>query len=205
MPKRPELELGFRFAREHWGHGYATDAASACLAWALAHRTERGVAIVDPQHGTSQRVLTKLGMQLVGCEQILGHTWSVYEAAPDLQRFTLELRTRTEQTRERETSPAPPVGGSIVADVFQGSAAADRVADEAAIRELLRRQQNGRDSGDPALYADVFTADADYVTFSGRRSPSAYCRPLRARCRYKWFDRVEQLEELQRELILVST
>lgn len=81
LPERPELELGFHFAREHWGHGYATEAASACLAWALAHRKERVVAIVDPQHATSQRVLTKLGMLPVGRDQILDRTWIVYEIA----------------------------------------------------------------------------------------------------------------------------
>ncbi|MCV7054735.1 GNAT family N-acetyltransferase [Mycolicibacterium gilvum] len=61
LPGRPDLELGFHLAREYWGHGCATEAASACLGWALINRTERVVAIVDPQHRTSQRVLTKLG------------------------------------------------------------------------------------------------------------------------------------------------
>jgi uncharacterized protein (TIGR02246 family) len=43
----------------------------------------------------------------------------------------------------------------------------NQVDDETAIRQLLQRQQNGWDSGDPTLYADVFTTDADYVTFLG--------------------------------------
>lgn len=40
-----------------------------------------------------------------------------------------------------------------MADVFQESTSTDRAGDEAAIRELLRCQQNGWDSGDPTLYA----------------------------------------------------
>jgi [ribosomal protein S5]-alanine N-acetyltransferase len=84
LPGRAELELGFHFARAHWGHGYATEAASACLAWALANRTERVLAIVDPQHETSRRVLTKLGMQPIGRDHILDRTWIVYESTqPD--------------------------------------------------------------------------------------------------------------------------
>jgi RimJ/RimL family protein N-acetyltransferase len=83
VPDRPELELGFHFARAYWGYGYATEAASACLAWALANRTERILAVVDPQHRSSQRVLTKLGMHPIGRDRILDHTWLVYEAARD--------------------------------------------------------------------------------------------------------------------------
>ncbi|MCV6970101.1 SgcJ/EcaC family oxidoreductase [Mycobacterium bohemicum] len=42
-------------------------------------------------------------------------------------------------------------------------------ADEAAVRELLDRQVRGWNSGDPVAYAEVFTVDADYVTFLGSR------------------------------------
>lgn len=83
LPDRPELELGFHIARTYWGHGYASEAASACLGWALANRTERILAIVDPQHRASRRVLTKLGMQPIGRDHILDRTWLVYEAARD--------------------------------------------------------------------------------------------------------------------------
>ena len=38
------------------------------------------MAIVDPQHRTSQQVLTKLGMQPVGRDHILDRTWIIYEA-----------------------------------------------------------------------------------------------------------------------------
>lgn len=43
----------------------------------------------------------------------------------------------------------------------------DRRADKEAIRALVDRQVKGWAAGDPAAYASVFTADADYITFLG--------------------------------------
>jgi RimJ/RimL family protein N-acetyltransferase len=48
LPERPDLALGFHFARQYRGLGDATEAATACLAWALNNRAERILAIVDP-------------------------------------------------------------------------------------------------------------------------------------------------------------
>jgi [ribosomal protein S5]-alanine N-acetyltransferase len=38
LPGTDDLELGFHFARTHWGRGYATEEAAACLEWALTER-----------------------------------------------------------------------------------------------------------------------------------------------------------------------
>lgn len=43
----------------------------------------------------------------------------------------------------------------------------DQRADEQAIRALIDQQVKGWAAGDPAAYASVFTADADYITFLG--------------------------------------
>lgn len=80
LPDQTDLELGFHFARQYWGHGYATEAARACLTWALDNRTERILAIVDPKHVSSQRVLTKIGMYRAGNLHIFGRNWLLYEA-----------------------------------------------------------------------------------------------------------------------------
>jgi RimJ/RimL family protein N-acetyltransferase len=60
-------EIGYVLAREHWGKGYATEAASAVLAFARGelglHRIE---ATCRPSNVGSQRVLRKLGMQQEG-------------------------------------------------------------------------------------------------------------------------------------------
>ena len=78
----PDIELGFHLARAHWGHGYATEAARACLAWALAERAERVVAIVDPANQRSVRVLDKIGMLPAGTESHFGRRWLLYAASP---------------------------------------------------------------------------------------------------------------------------
>lgn len=43
----------------------------------------------------------------------------------------------------------------------------DQRGDEDSIRALVDQQVKGWAAGDPAAYASVFTADADYVTFLG--------------------------------------
>jgi uncharacterized protein (TIGR02246 family) len=43
----------------------------------------------------------------------------------------------------------------------------DQRSDEDSIRALVDQQVKGWAAGDPAAYASVFTADADYVTFLG--------------------------------------
>ena len=80
LPGTEDLELGFHLAQAHWGHGYATEAASACLHWALVERSERIIAIVDPAHAVSQRILDKIGMRLAGPKHFLDRIWLMYEA-----------------------------------------------------------------------------------------------------------------------------
>jgi RimJ/RimL family protein N-acetyltransferase len=76
----PGIELGFHIARSRWGRGYATEAAGACLAWAMANRCERVVAIVDPANGASVRVLEKIGMRASGTAAHFGREWLLYAA-----------------------------------------------------------------------------------------------------------------------------
>lgn len=61
-----EVELGYWIAREHWGQGYATEAARAVLglAQALGHR--RLVAHHFADNPASGRVLAKLGFRQTG-------------------------------------------------------------------------------------------------------------------------------------------
>jgi RimJ/RimL family protein N-acetyltransferase len=85
LPGTTDLELGFHLARPYWGRGYATEAASACLQWALVERRERIVAIVDPAHAASQRILSKIGMRPVGPGRFLDRSWLVYEAVRSIR------------------------------------------------------------------------------------------------------------------------
>jgi ribosomal-protein-alanine N-acetyltransferase len=83
----PDIELGFHLARTLWGRGYATEAGRACLAWALAERPERVVAIVDPANSRSIRVLEKIAMRPAGSAEYFGRQWMVYVAERSAARL----------------------------------------------------------------------------------------------------------------------
>jgi RimJ/RimL family protein N-acetyltransferase len=60
----PAVEVGWRLAREHWGHGYATEGARASLAHGFGELGLRQViSIIDPRNDASVRVAERLGMQ----------------------------------------------------------------------------------------------------------------------------------------------
>jgi len=57
-----ETELGWGLAREHWGHGYATEAALALRDWALdARGLTRLISLIQEGNLRSVRVAEKLG------------------------------------------------------------------------------------------------------------------------------------------------
>jgi RimJ/RimL family protein N-acetyltransferase len=67
-----DIELGYTLARPYWGHGYATEAASACLAAGLAQLSaKRIIAVVDEANESSLRVAHRIGMRKV--ERIDAH------------------------------------------------------------------------------------------------------------------------------------
>lgn len=63
----PDVEVGYRLARAHWGHGYATEAARATVERAFADLPlERLIALTHPGNTASQRVLEKAGFDREG-------------------------------------------------------------------------------------------------------------------------------------------
>lgn len=61
----PAVEVGFRLARPHWGQGYATEGARACLGQAFGPLgLDRVVSIRHADNIASGRVVEKLGMRL---------------------------------------------------------------------------------------------------------------------------------------------
>lgn len=58
-----EPELAYEFLREVWGHGYATEASSAVIAWAARSGYRRLWATVRVWNDASRRVMTKLGFR----------------------------------------------------------------------------------------------------------------------------------------------
>ncbi len=57
-----EVELGYLFAREKWGNGFATEAARACLKYGFENLGfTKLIALTDVDHIKSQNVLEKIG------------------------------------------------------------------------------------------------------------------------------------------------
>ncbi|MFT3854597.1 MAG: GNAT family N-acetyltransferase [Ilumatobacteraceae bacterium] len=60
----PCVEVGWRFAKQHWGHGFAPEAAAAVIDWAFANLDlpgDRIVSFTTVQNIKSRRVMEKLG------------------------------------------------------------------------------------------------------------------------------------------------
>ena len=63
------LELAFHFARAYWGHGFATEAAMACINYGFrVLDTSRIVAAHHTDNVGSRRVLQKLKMVRIGLD-----------------------------------------------------------------------------------------------------------------------------------------
>ena len=61
--RRPVLEIGWRLAAEHWGHGYATEGARASLAHAFdALGQDEIVSFTTRANQRSRHVMEKLGL-----------------------------------------------------------------------------------------------------------------------------------------------
>jgi ribosomal-protein-alanine N-acetyltransferase len=69
-------ELGWTLARDAWGHGYATEAARACIDALFANmKHDRVVALVDTRNARSLRTAERIGMRRVG---EVDHPWHAH-------------------------------------------------------------------------------------------------------------------------------
>ena len=64
LKKQQEVEIGYRFASQHWGRGLGTEAALAVRDYAW-HKLNlnRLICIIQPENNRSIRVAEKLGMK----------------------------------------------------------------------------------------------------------------------------------------------
>ena len=63
VANRPMVEVGWRLAREHWGHGYATEAAREALRFGFEEvGLEEIVSFTVPQNVRSRRVMERIGL-----------------------------------------------------------------------------------------------------------------------------------------------
>ena len=62
-PIEGEVEIGWRFGRDHWGQGYAREAAAASLAWGWRHLDAPAIAAITVAANTrSWGLMERLGM-----------------------------------------------------------------------------------------------------------------------------------------------
>jgi Acetyltransferases, including N-acetylases of ribosomal proteins len=67
MPFAPGVEVGWRLARQHWGHGYATEGARAAIDHAFGTlELQEIVSITAKLNEPSQAVMARLGMSRAG-------------------------------------------------------------------------------------------------------------------------------------------
>ena len=72
-PGWPGFELGWLLAREHWGQGYAREAAAACLAVNRdVLQRERVISLIRPANERSLRLAERLGARSEGPIEFLG-------------------------------------------------------------------------------------------------------------------------------------
>lgn len=65
-PIREDLELAWQFAPEHWGHGYAWEAAHAVARWGFERSAHELFAVTRLGNDRAVRLAERLGMQWVG-------------------------------------------------------------------------------------------------------------------------------------------
>ncbi len=84
VDKVKEIEIGYWITREHWGKGYATEAAKALLEY--GHKQldrERFIALIQPGNVASRKVAKKLGMALEKKVVLGGEEVDVYSTIID--------------------------------------------------------------------------------------------------------------------------
>lgn len=65
-PFQEDLELAWQFAPDHWGKGYAIEAARAVAAWAFENSAHELFAVMRPANERAERLARRLGMLWVG-------------------------------------------------------------------------------------------------------------------------------------------
>ncbi len=89
-PFLPCVEVGWRLARAHWGHGYATEAARAALDFGFGQKgLEEIVSFTTEENIPSRAVMERLGMKRDPAEDF-DHP-SLPEASPQRRHVLFRL------------------------------------------------------------------------------------------------------------------
>jgi RimJ/RimL family protein N-acetyltransferase len=79
-PALNEIDLGYRFKKNYWGKGYATEAAYASIKYGFEKLAlQRIIGRAEVGNIASWKVLEKCGMNYIGEEEIEGYLHKTYE------------------------------------------------------------------------------------------------------------------------------
>jgi len=79
VDSQPQLEVGYHLQRSHWGHGYATEAAKACMKLAFDQfGAGKVISLIRPENLPSRRVAERNGMMTDGETIYVGLPHLVY-------------------------------------------------------------------------------------------------------------------------------
>ncbi|UPQ88951.1 GNAT family N-acetyltransferase [Vibrio sinaloensis] len=99
LPRAPMVEIGWRIDADHWGQGYAPEAAQAALSYGFNQvELEQIYSFTALSNLPSQRVMSKIGMQ--NTDEVFDHP-KLPQGHP-LQRHCLYCITR----QQWQTAPA---------------------------------------------------------------------------------------------------
>ena len=80
IPARNEIDLGYRFIKNAWGNGYATEAAYACIKYGFEKlKLPRIIGRAVPANFGSFNVLEKCGLSFIGEHVVEGLLHKTYE------------------------------------------------------------------------------------------------------------------------------
>ncbi|MCX4853452.1 GNAT family N-acetyltransferase [Streptomyces canus] len=107
------MELGWTLRADHWGHGFATEAARACLDWGFAELDDDYfTALMRPGNDASVRVAARLGFAPRREGRLQGRPVTVYalDRPADLRAVeSLEhLESHVASTRPLAAGPGDP-------------------------------------------------------------------------------------------------
>ena len=81
---RQEMELGYRLLLNHWGKGYATEAAEAILNYGLVNlKIPRIIAFAIPQNTQSLKIIEKLGFRFLNEFEHAGLLHKLFEVTSE--------------------------------------------------------------------------------------------------------------------------
>ena len=91
LPGWPDIEVCWALGPDHWGHGYATEAAQAAVDWAFKEaKLKRLISLIHPENKASEAVALRIGETF--CENITfdGKPTQIYEVLNPAQSDMIE-------------------------------------------------------------------------------------------------------------------